>query len=245
MPLLPLGRCSGHVNPYSTEIPARGYELLRTPCGLAGCFDTVLPTIFRFVEGGIGRRDEFLAGAVLGEGRDPEAGRDPHRDALLREDRPPLEGFAGTFGELGTAAGVGRGQDQGELFAAPTRRDVHSPERLAQDTGELAQDVVADEMTEAVVHGLEGIEVAEHEREWPAEASGALEFRLERRLRVAAVREAGETVDQRLLLDDPVQTRVVECDHGVRRKRDGGDAVLVVELRADQHDPSEARPTRA
>src|SRR2546428_2514818 len=170
MPLLPLGRCSRHVNPYSTEIPARGYEFLRTPRGVAGCFDAVLPTIFRFVEGGIGRRDQLLGGAVLRVGRNAEAGRDPNRDALLGEDRPPLEGWAGALGELGPAAGVGRGQDQGELFAAPARCDVHGAERFAQDTCELAQDVVAGEMTEAVVHALEAVEVAEHERERPAEA---------------------------------------------------------------------------
>ena len=88
--------------------------------------------------------------------------------------------------------------------------------------GELAQDVVADGVAVHVVDRLEVVEVGEHERQRRAEALGARDLRGERVLALAAVRDAGEPVDERLPLDDPVQPRVLERDRRVRGERAGG-----------------------
>src|SRR2546428_13698901 len=77
-------------------------------------------------------------------------------------------------------------------------------------------------MSETVVDAFERVDVAEDEGERAAETLGAPQLVLERGLRVAAVREPGEPVDQRLLLDDGVQPRVVERNDGVCRERHGG-----------------------
>ena len=59
-------------------------------------------------------------------------------------------------------------------------------------------------MAEAVVHSLEVVEVGQHQRKRTAEALDAPELPGELVLTLPAVRQAGEPVDTRLPLDDPV-----------------------------------------
>src|SRR6185437_1628462 len=94
---------------------------------------------------------------------------------------------------------------------------------------ELPQDAVADRVAVAVVDPLEVVEVGEDERERLSEALGARELGRELVVAVAAVREAREPVHERLPLDDPVQSRILERDHGVTDERNRRLALLVRE----------------
>src|SRR5919201_256675 len=96
-------------------------------------------------------------------------------------------------------------------------------------------------MAEAVVDVLEPVEVGNDERERPAESLQARELRGERLLALAPVREAGEAVDQRLTLHDPMQPGVVERNDGMRGKRDRRHAVLVLELVGEEQQRAEVR----
>src|SRR4030095_7521756 len=106
---------------------------------------------------------------------------------------------------------------------------------------ELPEDVVAGEMAELVVDLLEVVQVAEDERDRPAEACRARELRVERVLRLTAVGETGQGGDERLALHDRVQSRVLERDDRVAREGDRGERVLLVELVAEERQLSEVR----
>ena len=84
-------------------------------------------------------------------------------------------------------------------------------------------------MTVHVVHVLELVEVGEDERERRLETLGAGGLCVERIGGRAAVRQAGETVEERLPLDQPVQAGVLERNHGVRHQRRGAHPLLLVE----------------
>ena len=92
--------------------------------GRRGPGDTVLSTAFRLIEGRVGCRHELCRVAFPLGFCDPEAGRDPDRDSLGGQQRPVLEVVADPLGELDGPVGVGRGQDEQELLAAPARGDV-------------------------------------------------------------------------------------------------------------------------
>ena len=94
-------------------------------------------------------------------------------------------------------------------------------------------------MAVAVVDVLEPVEVGDDERERPAEALEAGELGGKRLLALPAVRQTGEAVDERLPLDDAVQPRVVERHDRVRRERDGGHPVLVLEVVAEEQERAE------
>src|SRR6266508_4395751 len=67
----------------------------------------------------------------------------------------------------------------------------------------------------------------------------------ERALAGAAVRQPGEPVDERLLLDDPVQVRDVERHDRVRRERRGRHPVVVAEALSAEDEPAEVRAAGA
>ena len=96
----------------------------------------------------------------------------------------------------------------------------------------------------AVVDVLEPVEVGDDDGERAAEPLEARELGGERLLALAAVRETGEAVDERLPLDDAVQARVVERHDRLRRERDGGHPVLVLEVVAEEQQRAEGRPRR-
>ena len=99
-------------------------------------------------------------------------------------------------------------------------------------------------MAVAVVDVLEPVEVADDDGQRAAEALEACELRGQRVLALPPVRKAGETVDERLALDDPVQTRVLERDDRMRRERDRGHPVLVLEVVAEQQEGAERHVAR-
>ena len=89
-------------------------------------------------------------------------------------------------------------------------------------------------MAEAVVDLLEVVEVGENDRKRPAETLDARELDRELVLEVAAVRQAGQTVDPSLLLDDSVQARVVERNDCLGGERCGGLPVVIAERFAEE-----------
>ena len=64
-------------------------------------------------------------------------------------------------------------EDDRELVTAETGNAVAFPDRIDQALGHLLEQPVADGVTEAVVDGLELVEVEEHQRDQAAVAPGA------------------------------------------------------------------------
>jgi len=89
------------------------------------------------------------------------------------------------------------------------------------------------------VHRLERVEVGEDETEVALESVCSRELAAERLLDCAPVREPCQPVDQGLPFDDPVQTRVLECDHGVGDERCHRLASAVVEALTGEDNPAE------
>ena len=160
------------------------------------------------------------------------------------EERALGEGRPDALGEL-RAARRRRCPGSRSTNSSPPQRPARSDSRsvAAEDGGELAQDVVADGVAVHVVDGLEVVEVGEDERERRAEpARRARSPRESASSQPAPVRDAGEPVDERLPLDDPVQPRVLERDRRVRRERRRGQPLLLVEDVADEVERPERRP---
>ena len=130
--------------------------------------------------------------------------------AVGGDERALGEGRPHALRDLGRSGRVGPRQDQAELLAAPARGEIDLASRRAEHVGELAQGEVADRVAEPVVHALEVVEVGDHEGERRTEAERARQLAGERLLGGAAVGQPGEPVDERLALEDPVQTCVLE-----------------------------------
>ena len=124
--------------------------------------DPVLALALGRVERRVGRREDLAELAALREGGDAEAGG--HRDqiAVRHLDAAAPRSLPGALGEPCAAGGVGAGQHERELLAAPAAGDVALAHRLAQRGGERLQHLVAGRVPVAVVHLLEVVEVGEH-----------------------------------------------------------------------------------
>ena len=131
----------------------------------------------------------------------------------------------------GPADGVRAGEQEQELFSTPPAGEVGVADGGPEHGGELPQDVVSGRVTMDVVDLFEVVEVGEDERERGAEPLGAGDLGGERFLAVASVRDAGQPIDERLPLDDPVQPRVLQRDRCVRRQRVRRHRLLDVEGR--------------
>src|SRR5262249_59736288 len=132
---------------------------------------------------------------------------------------PAGQGDPDALGDLGTSSQVGAGKDDQELLASPAAGQIDVAHGLLEELGELAEDGVTGRVAEAVVDVLEPVQVGNHDREWAAETLEASEFRGEDLLALSAIREPRQTVDERLPLDDPVQSGVVEGDNRLRSER--------------------------
>ena len=157
-------------------------------------------------------------------------------------DQPLLQAPADPFGELRRAVEVGSGQQEHELLPAPAADGVDVAASFLERPGELAENDVAGRMAVAVVDALEVVEIGQDDRKRPAETLDARELGCELVLELAAVGEAGEPVDPSLALDDPVQARVVERDHGLRRERRQRHLVVRLELVAEDEQRAEVDP---
>jgi hypothetical protein len=73
-------------------------------------------------------------------------------------------------------------------------------------------------VAEAVVDGLEVVDVGEDQADRAAQPLRAGDLARERLVGLAPVRQPGEPVDERLALDHPVEPRVLEGDDGLSRQ---------------------------
>ena len=96
-------------------------------------------------------------------------------------------------------------QQQRELVATDASGDVAGAETLAQLLADLAQHGVATLMADAVVDGLESVEVDDHETEAPPVAHASTDGGGQVLVEPAAVVQAGERIVQRLVVQ-PVET---------------------------------------
>ena len=110
-----------------------------------------------------------------------------------------LDRFPDTIGALASDLDVGLGQDQHELLAAEAARHVATTHGALQQTTEVAQQGVADVVTERIVELLEEVEVDHHDAERAAAAFGAAELALEGLFQIATVEEAGQRIADRLI----------------------------------------------
>src|SRR6266540_5379097 len=203
--------------------------------GLGSRLDPILAGPLGLVHRGVGGREE-LGGSRRSRCRgDAEARSHGDRRPVRRKDDPAGERDADALRDLRSAVEIGAREDEEELLAAPPTGEVDVAERLLQEDGELTEDGVAGGMAVAVVDVLEPVEVGDHNSKRSAEALDACELVGEGLLALASVGQARQAVDERLPLDDPVQSRVVERDHGMGCERDGGHPVLVPECVAEEH----------
>src|SRR5690606_10963666 len=133
----------------------------------------------------------FDRGVELG---DADGDRDEN-GALLERDDFAGDGLAHGFGEHGRTADVDFREDDGELFTAVARDDVGRAGALADEVGDLTQDVVAGTMTEGVVAALEVIDVEHHQRQGAAIATRTVDLAIEGLDEVALVEDLRQAID--------------------------------------------------
>nr|WP_228430773.1 hypothetical protein [Baekduia soli] len=176
----------------------------------------------------VGAAHERLdVGAVVGPGRDADAGLDAERDPLdldgggELDEQPPrqLHGMVG---------GVGAPEDDGELVTAQPRDEVLGPDAAAQALGDLAEQQVAVHVPERVVDLLEVVEVEQHHgRAGVVLADGGAQRVLQPRAQHAAVRQPGERVVQRVVLElQRLARAAVDAQQGQRERGDEQEAEL-------------------
>ena len=215
-----------------------------------GHLDPVLPRPLRAVERLVRHRDEGLRrGRVPGRrGRDTQADRHDPRGRARVAGGHALDAQAQDLGDGGGAAGGRRRQNRRELLAAVARDEVaRARQRLADLAGHAPQALVADLVAERVVEVLEVVDVDHDERERQPVAGRAPPLARQRLLEPAAVRDAGQRVDLRELLEPGVGLLELQRALGhdllelpLARLRPRGPHARGAEAR--EHQPDRAQP---
>ena len=148
---------------------------------------------------------------------------------------------ARALGEARAAGGVGAGQHERELLAAPAARDVALAHGLAR-----ARAANACSTSSPAGCPYRSLTCLKSSRSASTTQTLVAEARARARARTrsvsssaAAVREPGEAVDQRLPLDDAVQPRVLERDDSLRGERRRGLDLVGVEDVGGEHERAE------
>src|SRR3954469_1848019 len=193
------------------QLFAGSLALLRRDGECVAARDDAVPSgLLCGVERLVGRGQELLRRGRRRQARDAEAGGDPQLGPVVEDDGRRLDRLPDALGELRAAGEVGAGEDERELLPAPASRGVDLADGRVEDPSHRAQHDVAGRVPVAVVHALEAVDVEEDERHLAAlRTCDARDLDRERLLGMAAVREPGETVDERLPLDDAVEPRVL------------------------------------
>ena len=124
-----------------------------------------LPLALGSVHGGVGVAQQLVGGLAIALGEaDPQAG--VNEDLLAREEErwgqdvdDALRQAIGSFGFFQVL------EQDGELVAAQTSRGVAGSQAALQADRHRDEQLVADRVTQAVVHGLEAVEVHHHDRD--------------------------------------------------------------------------------
>ena len=128
--------------------------------------------------------------------RHAKAGRAREGSARKRECIV-LDAFAHPLGEVHGVLDLGAGEEQHELLAAIPSNAIDLARLLPQNVGKLLEHFVAGLMPVRVVHALELVEIAHHEREGLLQALRMREHLVDAFVEVAAVVQAGERVGLR------------------------------------------------
>ena len=182
--------------------------------------DAILAGALCPVERVVGRVDERVGGRSGADAGDAEARgqvecgtpSSEKSDRSARALRTRSATSAGTL-DVGSRAGSRRTPRRP---SGPRRRSRARSRAARRANSRRTASPVG--MAVRVVDGLEVVEVGEDQRDGAAEPLDARELGGERLVALPAVGEPGELVDERLPLDDAVQARVVERDHGLRRR---------------------------
>ncbi len=154
----------------------------------------VAPGALGFVHGDVGVLQQRLdAVAVAREERDAEAGRTVDAVALdLDRRRDGLDELACHHGDMVLVRDIG--QEHDELVAAQARHGVLDAQRLAQPVGHFREDLIADLVAEAVVDGLEAVDVDDEDGQRFSDVSVLVQRLAQAILHQAAIGQAGEGV---------------------------------------------------
>jgi hypothetical protein len=146
--------------------------------------DSVSTTGLGEVQRGVGGSGERCGiGAVFGIGSDAEAQRHLNRPGAEAVGDMPTN----PFGEQVSARGVGAWCEHSELLTADAGGEVDASNCRADRGGNVAQDLVASGMAEAVVDGLEEIDVTQEQRNGLAGPRGTLELDLQQFVECAPI----------------------------------------------------------
>src|SRR5258706_14874134 len=107
--------------------------------------------------------------------------------------------------------GPGLRQQDHEFFSTVPADYVNLANLSRQERGNLPQDLVTQQMPEAIVQRFELVHVYHDERELIAEAPGALDLLRDASLKVASIKDTRETVEISQLLHPMHVVRVLDC----------------------------------
>ena len=173
------------------------------------------------------------------------AGSHCHSDRRGDEDLGPVEIVRGSERLLRAAGGVDRllrihevAEEKGELVASEASHGVARPRDRAQSPGDLHQQHVTRGVAQALVHGLETVEVEEEHREAVVEAALLERERLSEPVHEQrAVRQAGEPVVERVV-EQFLLGELARGDVGLRSRQPVRSPVRVPHRRAPHQHPA-------
>src|SRR5256712_9637208 len=161
----------------------------------------VLPGALGVVQRRIGRRDKLAQVTAVRDGREAEARRETKLPAVRGDEALIGDDRTHALGEPQAACDAGSGEHDRKLVAAPAAGDVALTDRRPKRVRDAAQCLVAAQVPVAGVHVLEAVEIGEHDADVAAETPDSRQLETQRVLEAASVREPGQAVDERLLLN--------------------------------------------
>src|SRR5690606_24760378 len=230
------GRCKGRILLCRRRRRGVLMTVMRTPHATAVA-PRVLGAVQRLVATGHQAPRVVLALQVGGGDADAQ-GQATKRAARVRQGQfgeTPMDARGQVLGAL--PAGVG--QDDGELLAAVAAGHVAlALQAVVQQTGHLAQGVVAGQVAERVVVALEVVDIRQQQRQRCAEPAHAAPFGLQLLVEEAPVVQAGQPV----LLGQALQARLHAQPLGIVARHANEELATVAfdQLRADLRWPQGA-----
>ncbi len=133
-------------------------------------------------------------------------------------DREVGNGLAEAFGNLDRNGKIRFRQQEGELLAAITSRDINPACVLADAIGQRPQNLIADGMAVSVVDPFEVVDIEHQHRKGPPKTQCAFEFTFTELEKSAPVEQGRQFVGHGNLFDFAIEPRVADGDRGLRGK---------------------------
>jgi hypothetical protein len=161
----------------------------------------VAALVLRLVHGGVGVGQERVGiGAVAREHADADRAGDEHVVAF--EHERARQDVKHRLGDRARVAGPGqRRRQHGELVAAEPGDRAGVADRRAHPSRHFLEKLVATAVAQSVIDQLESVEVEQHHRERVTVMLGAFQGLAELALEPVAVRQPGQAVERRELVD--------------------------------------------